>query len=101
MERPDMFSLRCPKCGFPLKYEFNKTLGLHLWICTNEPELCDFMTNDKVHRHDIFKCPWCEDGYMIVKSNSKSGEVFYGCTNYGNPEVRCPNTLKIREAGEK
>lgn len=53
MQTVDLLSLRCPKCGFPLKYEFNKNYGLPLYICTNEPEICDFMTNDKVHRHDI------------------------------------------------
>ena len=93
METVDLFSLRCPVCGFPLKYEFNRNYGLSLWICTNEVEVCDFMTNDKVHKHDILKCSKCSDGYMIVKKNSKNGDVFYGCTNYfrdGNP---CKNMI--------
>ena len=87
----DLFNLRCPVCGFPLKYEFNKNYGLNLWICTNEVEICDFMTNDKVHKHDIYKCPKCKDGYMIVKMNQKNGNVFYGCTNYFNDENKCTN----------
>lgn len=87
----DLFNLRCPVCGFPLKYEFNKNYGLNLWICTNEAEICDFMTNDKVHKHDIYKCPKCKDGYMIVKMNQKNGNVFYGCTNYFNDENKCTN----------
>jgi len=87
----DLFSLRCPVCGYPLKYEFNKNYGLSLYICTNEPEICDFMTNDKVHKHDIFKCPKCADGYMIVKMNPKNGNVFYGCTNYFNEDNKCTN----------
>ena len=87
MQVVDMFNLRCPVCGFPLKYEFNKNYGLNLWICTNEVEVCDFMTNDKIHKHDIIKCDKCKDGYLIVKS--KNGDVFYGCTNYKNPDVRC------------
>ena len=87
----DLFNLRCPKCGFPLKYEFNKNYGLKLWICTNDSEVCDFMTNDKVHKHDIYKCPKCKDGYMIVKMNPKNGNVFYGCTNYFNGENKCTN----------
>ena len=91
MKVVDLFNLRCPVCGYPLKYEFNKNYGLHLWICTNEVEVCDFMTNDKVHKHDIFKCSKCKDGYMIVKMNKKNGDVFYGCTNYSNPDVRCKN----------
>ena len=95
MQAVDLFHLRCPKCGFPLKYEFNKNYGLNLWICTNEVEVCDFMTNDRNDRHDIYKCPKCEDGYMIVKHNSKNGEAFYGCTNYNNEEKRCKNMKSL------
>lgn len=96
MQVVDLFNLRCPKCGFPLKYEFNKNYGLNLWICTNEAEVCDFMTNDKVHKHDIFKCPKCKDGYMIVKMSPKNGNVFYGCTNY-HSEDKCMNVVNIPE----
>jgi len=80
METVDLFRLRCPVCGYPLKYEFNKNYGIGLYLCTNEPELCDFMTNSKVHLHDIYKCGQCKDGYMIVKI--KGNEAFYGCTGY-------------------
>lgn len=95
METVDLFNLRCPVCGFPLKYKFNKNYGLSLWICTNEPEICDFMTNDKVHKHNIFKCPKCKDGYMIVKMNPKNGNVFYGCTNYFNENGKCTNMIAL------
>ena len=95
LQTADLFSLRCPACGFPLKYEFNKNYGLNLWICTNEVEVCDFMTNDKVHMHDIFKCSKCADGYMIVKMNPRNGNVFYGCTNYRNQEHPCTHMLAI------
>ena len=95
MRTVDLFSLRCPQCGFPLKYEFNKNYGLNLWICTNEVEVCDFMTNDKVHKHDIFKCPKCSDGYMIVKMNPKNGNVFYGCTNYFRETNKCTNMIAL------
>ncbi len=95
MEVVDLFNLRCPVCGFPLKYEFNKNYGLNLWMCTNDAEVCDFMTNDKVHKHDIFKCTKCKDGYMIVKLNPKNGNVFYGCTNYFNSENKCTNVIQI------
>ena len=97
METVDLFSLRCPVCGFPLKYEFNKNYGLNLWICTNDSEVCDFMTNDKVHKHDIFKCPKCKDGYMIVKYNSKNGDVFYGCTNYFSDSNKCTNMIPLEK----
>lgn len=70
----------CPVCGFPLKFEFNKNYGINLYLCTNEPEICDFMTNDVKNKYDIKKCPLCDDGYLIVKV--KNSSVFYGCTNY-------------------
>ena len=89
------FDKDCPICGFPLKYEFNKNYGLQLWICTNDSEVCDFMTNDKVHKHDIFKCPQCADGYMIVKMNPKNGNVFYGCTNYFSDTNKCTNMISL------
>lgn len=89
MQVVDLFSLRCPICGFPLKYEFNKNYGLNLWICTNDAEVCDFMTNDRVHKHDICKCPQCKDGYLIVKVNPKNNSVFYGCTNYYRDTEKC------------
>lgn len=95
MQVADLFSLRCPICGCPLKYEFNKNYGLNLWICTNEAELCDFMTNDKVHMHDILKCPKCADGYLIVRKNPKNGDVFYGCTNYHNEKKQCTNMIPL------
>ncbi len=99
MQVVDLFNLRCPVCGFPLKYEFNKNYGLHLWICTNEVEVCDFMTNDKVHKHDILRCPSCRkkglDGYLIVKYNSRNGDVFYGCTNYYEDGIKCQYTKPL------
>lgn len=98
MQTVDLFNLRCPVCGFPLKYEFNKNYGLNLWICTNEAEVCDFMTNDKVHKHDIFKCPKCKDGYMIVKMNPKNGNVFYGCTNYFNDDHKCTHMITLENS---
>lgn len=95
MQTVDLFNLRCPVCGFPLKYEFNKNYGLNLWICTNEAEVCDFMTNDKVHKHDICKCPKCRDGYLIVRKNVKNGDIFYGCTNYYNDDNKCTNMIRL------
>ena len=95
MQVVDLFNLRCPICGFPLKYEFNKNYGLHLWICTNEVEVCDFMTNDKIHKHDIKKCDKCKDGYLIVRMNQKDGDIFYGCTNYYNPDIKCNRMIPL------
>lgn len=88
LETVDLFSLRCPNCGRPLRREFNKNYGLTLWICTNEPEVCDFMTNSDRHPYDIFRCPECarrhRDGYMIVRTSGD--DYFFGCTNY-NPNA--------------
>ncbi|MEA4977749.1 MAG: UvrD-helicase domain-containing protein [Methanomassiliicoccaceae archaeon] len=81
----------CPLCGFPLKYQRNKNYGLQLYICTNEPELCDFMTNDKDHPYDIKKCLDC-DGYLIVKEKHS---LFYGCTNYREDGKGCNHTEMI------
>jgi len=94
MEIVDLFRLRCPVCNYPLKYEFNKNYGLNLYLCTNEPEVCDFMTNNKSHLHDIYKYEKCADGYMIVKL--KNDEAFYGCTGYdSNDKLSCRNTQPI------
>lgn len=101
MQVVDLFNLRCPVCGFPLKYEFNKNYGLNLWICTNETELCDFMTNDRTHMHDILKCPKCTDGYLIVKKNPKNGDIFYGCTNYFNEERKCTYMVPLESGHMK
>jgi len=95
MQTVDLFSMRCPNCRYPLKYEFNKNYGLHLYLCTNEPEVCDFMTNNRSHLHDIYKCNQCTDGYMIVKT-SKDNNVFYGCTNFdAKTKQSCKNTRQI------
>ncbi len=87
----------CPVCDFPLKYENNKTYGLPLYMCTNEPELCDFMTNDKVLPRDIYKCPKCLDGYMIVKKRKNDENRFYGCTNFDStPKCKHSETIVIQ-----
>ncbi|GAF81678.1 unnamed protein product, partial [marine sediment metagenome] len=92
LEVVDIFRLKCPVCGFPLKYQLNKNYGLHLYICTNDAEVCGFMTNDRRYLKDIFKCPRCDDGYMIVrKDNNQKG--FYGCTNYDKSASGCMNTI--------
>ncbi|QSX09521.1 UvrD-helicase domain-containing protein [Alkalibacter rhizosphaerae] len=94
METVDLFRLRCPVCGYPLKYEYNKNYGMGLYLCTNEPEVCDFMTNNKVHLHDIYKCDQCKDGFMIVKA--KGNDAFYGCTGYDSKtKSGCRNMRQI------
>lgn len=59
---------KCPLCGFPLQLRYKKSYGLKLYICSNEPELCGFMTNNiNGGKLSIQKCNQCRDGYLIVK----------------------------------
>ncbi|MCI6373531.1 MAG: UvrD-helicase domain-containing protein [Bacteroidaceae bacterium] len=82
---------RCPVCGYPLQLRYKKAYGLKLWICTNEPEICDFMTNNLAgDEMTIMKCDKCKDGYLIVKDGRGSGP-FLGCTNYKADKTGCNN----------
>ncbi|MBE6155715.1 MAG: DNA helicase UvrD [Firmicutes bacterium] len=81
----------CPICGYPLQYRFKSSYGLRLYICTNEPELCSFMTNDyDAGKLSIMKCDSCRDGYLIVKRGID--KYFLGCTNYKNDGTGCNRT---------
>ena len=88
-QSPDISMLkRCPVCGYPLQYRYKKGFGLRLWICTNEPEICDFMTNDlSGDILSILKCDQCKDGYLIVKKGNDG--AFLGCTNYKADKTGC------------
>ena len=83
---------RCPICGYPMQFRYKKAYGLRLWICSNEPELCDFMTNN-IRGGDlsILKCDKCKDGYLIVKEGK--GGPFLGCTNYKPDRTGCNNVM--------
>ena len=94
LDIPNLFSLKCPICGFPLRYEYNKNYGLRVYICTNETEICDFMTNDRKELRDIFICPDCKDGYMIVKRSKEYKGAFYGCTNYDGTGEGCNKIIR-------
>lgn len=83
---------RCPICGYPMQLRWNKNYGLKLWICTNDQEVCGFMTNDKRGGElSIQKCDWCKDGYLIVKGGLK--EPILGCTNYKPDKSGCGRLL--------
>lgn len=92
----------CPVCGYPLQQRYKKAYGLKLWICSNEPEICDFMTND-LNGNDmsIIKCDQCRDGYLIVKEGKpgKNGEKnsFLGCTNYTDDKKGCNRMMNYKE----
>ena len=85
---------RCPICGYPMQFRWNKNYGLRLWICTNDQEICGFMTNDKRGGElSIQKCDWCKDGYLIVKGG-RSGPIL-GCTNYKSDKSGCGRLLSL------
>jgi len=85
----------CPICGYPLQLRFNKNYGLKLYMCTNEPELCEYMTND-IHggKVSICKCDKC-DGFLVVKPSSKTNSYFLGCTNYKS--INCTRQMSFQE----
>lgn len=79
----------CPICGYPLQFRYKNAYGLRLYICTNEPEICGFMTNEyKAGKISIMKCDQCRDGYLIVKPG-KENQYFLGCTNYNKNGTGC------------
>lgn len=83
---------RCPICGYPMQLRYKKAYGLKLWICSNESEICDFITNNlKGGILPILKCDKCKDGYLIVKEG-KTG-TFLGCTNYKTDKTGCNNMI--------
>ena len=83
----------CPLCGYPMQLKYKKAYGLRLYICTNEPEVCGFMTNNiQVGKLAIQKCECCHDGYLIVKPGKIDG-YFLGCTNYKSSGTGCQKTI--------
>ena len=83
----------CPLCGYPMQLKYKKAYGLRLYICTNEPEVCGFMTNDySAGKMSIQKCDKCRDGYLIVRRGADSG-YFLGCTNYKSNGTGCNKTV--------
>ncbi len=86
----------CPICGYPMQYKYKNAYGLRLFICTNEPEVCGFMTNDiKGGKMAIQKCDRCRDGYLVVKNSKKHG-YFLGCTNYKSDGTGCDKSIGMK-----
>lgn len=83
----------CPVCGYPMQFRYKNAYGLRLHICTNEPEICGFMTNEyKAGKLSILKCDQCRDGYLIVKPG-KENSYFLGCTNYKKDGTGCGKVI--------
>ena len=74
-EKPQSIAKKsCPLCGYPMQLKYKRAYGLRLYICTNEPEICGFMTNDyRAGKLCIQKCDKCRDGYLVVKSSKENG----------------------------
>lgn len=88
---------KCPICGFPLQLKYKAAYGLKLYICTNEPEICSFMSNNlSGGKMSVMKCAECQDGYLIVKFSEKGG-YFLGCSNYKTNNTGCNNTVSMRD----
>ena len=83
----------CPICGYPMQYRYKNAYGLRLYICTNEPEVCGFMTNEyRAGKMSIIKCDQCRDGYLIVRPG-KNNDYILGCTNYKKDETGCSRVM--------
>ncbi len=88
----------CPVCGFPMQLKYKPSYGLRLYLCTNEPEVCSFMTNHMAGKKlSILKCPDCQDGYLVIKTSRRGGERFLGCTNYSENNRGCNHTMSKRD----
>lgn len=84
----------CPVCGYPMQYRYKSAYGLRLYICTNEPEVCGFMTNRyEAGKLSIIKCDQCRDGYLIVKPGKNKSQFMLGCTNYKRDGTGCSRVM--------
>ena len=93
---------KCPVCGYPLQLRYKAAYGLRLYLCTNDAEICGFMTNDlRGGRMGIIKCDMCTDGYLIVRTRRRTGEAFLGCTNYSRDGKGCGRTMGWPEYQQK
>ena len=88
------FKKACPMCGYPMQFRFKAAYGLRLHICTNDPEVCGFMTNaPAAGKLSIIKCDRCRDGYLIVKPGKDKTRFMLGCTNYKKDGTGCSRTM--------
>ena len=91
------FQKACPMCGYPLQLRYKASYGLRLYICTNEPEICGFMTNEvKAGKLSILKCDSCRDGYLVVKPGNDRKSYILGCTNYKKDGTGCRRVMSAK-----
>lgn len=73
----------CPHCGFPIYYKASKAFGEKMYVCSNDPEICGFVTNNmKGGKTSVRKCPICKDGYLFIRKVKDEETYFLGCSNY-------------------
>ncbi len=90
------YKRNCPICGYQMQYRYKAAYGLPLFICTNEPEVCGFMTNNYAagkQKLSIIKCDECRDGYLIVKPGGENYQFILGCTNYKKDGTGCSRRM--------
>ena len=96
-EKIPSFKKSCPMCGWPMQFKYKSAYGLRLYICTNEPEVCGFMTNEyKAGKMSIIKCDSCRDGYLIVKPGRGENAYNLGCTNYKKDGSGCNRLMNAQ-----
>ena len=84
----------CPMCGYPMQFRYKSAYGLRLHICTNDPEVCGFMTNTPAAgKLSIIKCDRCRDGYLVVKPGKEKNHYMLGCTNYKKDGTGCSRIM--------
>ena len=88
---------KCPICGSLLKREHVYGLEGFVYRCSQEKEICDFMTNELKYKLSIDKCNLCEDGYLVFKTVSTNKSLMKGCTNYKEDGTGCNHTIFIRQ----
>lgn len=84
---------KCPICGYPMQFRYKNAYGLKLYICSNDPEICSFMTNDySAGKMAIMKCEHCQDGFLVVK-HGPNEDYFLGCSNYKYNKTGCNHVI--------
>ncbi len=91
----------CPVCGFPIHLVTKSNYKQKMWACSNDPEVCDFLSNDlRGGKTRIRKCDKCKDGYLLIKKRRNVDAFFLGCSNYKSDSSGCDNSEQLDFDGE-
>ncbi len=92
----------CPICNFPLLKRPNNNLNINnLYVCSNEKEICDFMTNNLTLKNRIRICPSCKEGFLVSKYVRSQHKFILGCTNYNKNNKGCNYVIGIKNNKKK